>query len=127
MILTIAALTGCVTSQHLITGKARPAVLADRVEIRSSVPEGAEEIGIVMASASGNNNLAMKTAVDALKKQAGGMGANIIVVMGTDQRKSQSSSGIGFSFGSPGLFYSPTTTSHETAIQAKAYYHAGEK
>ena len=115
-------LCGCVTSQHLVTGKARPALAADQVELRSSVPTGAEEIGIVTAVAGGHSDTAMKTAVDALKKQAGGMGANVIVVVGTDLTKTESSSGVGYVFGSPGFVYSPSSTSRETKVQAKAFY-----
>ncbi len=115
-------LTGCVTSQHLVTGKAHPAIPAEQVHLLPSLPTGAEEIGIVQAVAAGHSNNAMLTAVGALKKQAGQMGANSIVVVGSDLTESQSSSGIGYSFGSPGLVFSPSSTSRQTKVQAKAYY-----
>ncbi len=122
ILLLAAAFTGCVTSQHLVTGKTHPALLAEQVEIRPAAPAGAEEIGIVNAVANGHSDTAMKTAIGALKKQAGGMGANVIVVVGSDLTSSESSSGVGYSFGSPGVFYSPTWSSRETKVAAKAYY-----
>ncbi len=121
VLLAGAALAGCVTSQHLVTGKARAAFPAEQVELRSSAPPGAEEIGIVTAVSGGQNDYAMKTAVAALKKQAGGMGANIIVVVGSDLTRHETSSGVGYIFNS-GFFYSPSSSNSETKVQAKAYY-----
>jgi hypothetical protein len=60
--------------------------------------------------------------VAALKKQAGGMGANVIVVVGSDLTQHETSSGVGYVFGAPGVFYSPTTSNRETKVQAKAFY-----
>ena len=121
LMLTIAALTGCVSSQHLVTGTRRAALPADQVQLRSSVPAGAEEIGIVTVVAGGHNNLAMQTAVGALKKQAGAMGANVVVVLGSDMTSKSSGGGIGYLFGS-GAFYSAGSSSRETKVQAKAFY-----
>ncbi len=118
----LAALTGCVTSQHLVTGKARGALPADQVELRSTAPSGAEEIGIVNAVSGGHSEHAMQAAVDALKKQAGGMGANIIVVTGSDLTKHEAAGALGWFFPASGLFYTPTSMSKETKVQARAFY-----
>lgn len=123
-ILVLAAVltAGCVSSQSLVTGKARSAVSVEQVELRPSPPAGAEEIGIVTAATAGHSQHAMAIAVDALKKKAGAMGANIIVVIGSDLAQHESSGGLGYSFGAPGVTYTPSMTSRETKVQAKAYY-----
>jgi ABC-type glycerol-3-phosphate transport system substrate-binding protein len=119
-ILILALLTGCVTSQHLVTGTARPAVSPALVELRPSVPTNAVEIGIVSAVSAGQNDQAMQAAVNALKKQAGGIGANVLVVVGSDLMQSASAGAMGYNFGK--LIYTPNTTTRETKVQARAYY-----
>ncbi len=126
LIILAALLTGCVSSQHLVTGRVRPALAAEQVQLRSSAPADAEEIGIVTAVAGGHNNLAMQTAIGALKRQAGSMGANIIVVVGSDMTSTSSSGGLGYLFSS-GVFYSAGSNSRETKVQAKAFYVQPEK
>ena len=87
--LTLAVLlaAGCVTSNRLVTGKARPPIPAAAVELKTAAPAGAEEIGIVTAVSAGQSNTALQNAVDALKRRAGEMGANVIVILGTDLTK----------------------------------------
>lgn len=115
-------LTGCVTSQHLVTGTVRPAVDPALVQLRPAPPTGAVEIGIVTAVSAGQNDQAMTAAVSALKKQAAGIGANVLVIIGSDMTQTASSGGIGYNFGTSGVSYTPGTTTRETKVQARAYY-----
>jgi hypothetical protein len=114
---------GCSTrSQHIVTGATRSALVPDQVEVRPSPPAGAVEIGIVTATTGGQNETATKTAIAALKREATGIGANVIVIIGADLATHESGGGFGYSFGSPGFTYTPSATARETKLQAKAYY-----
>ncbi len=116
-------LSGCVSSQHIVTGKQRGAIPADAVEVQPSPPAGAEEIGLVTASTAGKSQHAAQIAVDALKKQAGLLGANVLVIQSTELLAAGGGGGIGYVDAGSGFMYSSGGSSgHRTRIQARAYY-----
>jgi len=71
---------GCATGSHIITGTARPLISADGVRIYQSMPANAETIGVVNATFADSGQRATDRAVAELKKQAGLIGANGVVV-----------------------------------------------
>jgi hypothetical protein len=79
-ILLLVLLAGCVTGAHLVTGKARPAVTVEAVQIYQSAPTHAEVIGTVIAQAQGDDQCAMDRGVSKLKREAARIGANGLVI-----------------------------------------------
>lgn len=77
---------GCSTGSHVITGKARPSISPEAVQVYPSIPAGAEIIGVVSAEVDrflitvqgGSDRGLVK-----LKAEAGKIGANGIVVQNT--------------------------------------------
>lgn len=78
--------SGCATSSHVVTGTVRPAISPDGVKVYSTRPAAAEDVAIV--SADSINGLtwqqAQNDAVRRLKSQAAKLGANAIVITGTE-------------------------------------------
>ena len=83
----IFALVGCATGSALVTGQVRTAIedLAT-IQILTSMPAGAEEIAIVKASSDEGliQQSGLDYAVEELKKQAAKIGANAVVITGSD-------------------------------------------
>jgi hypothetical protein len=125
LLLLPALLAGCVSSQRIVTGTARPALTSAAVRIYRAMPEGAEEIGIVNAEASGNNQAAMNTALAEIKRQAAALGANGFTVIGSGNR-TESSGGFGsvVPVGGVGLGLFNDTHSHKTIVKARVFYYA---
>jgi hypothetical protein len=79
-LLSLAFLTGCVTSAHLVTGNARGPVAVEAVKLYSVAPSNAQLVGTVVAQAMGDDQCAMDRGLAALKKQAARIGANALVI-----------------------------------------------
>jgi hypothetical protein len=77
---------GCTTlgGSHVLTGNARPAISGDGVKIYSEAPEKFERIGIVNAHVMGASQRATDVVMTELKRQAGLIGANGILLNGSD-------------------------------------------
>ena len=88
LILTVfLALVGCATGSALVTGQVRTAIEDhSTIQILTSMPAGAEEIAIVKASSDVGltQQGSLDYAVEELKKQAARVGANGVVITGSD-------------------------------------------
>ena len=88
LILTVIfALVGCATGSALVTGQVRTAIEDhSTIQILTSMPAGAEEIAIVKASSDAGltQHGGLDYAVEELKKQAARVGANGVVITGSD-------------------------------------------
>ena len=84
---TALVLGGCASGSALVTGQVRPAI-EDHTSIRilTEMPEGAVEIAVVKASSDSGwtQQRSLDLAVEELKKQAGRIGANVVVLTGRD-------------------------------------------
>ena len=87
LLFTVLVLGGCASGSALVTGQVRPAI-EDHTSIRilTEMPEGAVEIAVVEASSDSGwtQQQSLDFAVEELKKQAGRIGANVVVLTGRD-------------------------------------------
>ena len=80
-------LAGCATGSALATGQVRTTIEDDSsIQILTTMPADAEEIAIVKASSDSvrTEQGSLDYAVEELKKQADKLGANAVVITGTD-------------------------------------------
>jgi len=104
--LMIAALSGCVSSQAVLVGHARPAISPERVQIYLQPPESKYD-EIANLSASSRGSFSMTTAgkidkvIERLKKEAAKLGANGILLHGVGDQAG-GSLGAGISTSSKG-------------------------
>ena len=80
-------LAGCATGSALVTGQVTTAIKDhSSIQILTSMPAGAEEIAIVKASSDAGltQQGSLDYAVEELKKQAARVGANGVVITGSD-------------------------------------------
>lgn len=84
LLLTLLALSlsGCVTGSRLITGQARPPIAVHLVQVYTSMPDGAEVIGIVTANSTASTSwdTAKLQCTEKLREKAAEVGANGIVI-----------------------------------------------
>jgi hypothetical protein len=123
--LMIAALTGCVSSQAVVVGHARPAISPERVQIYLEPPESKyDEIANLSASSRGSFSMTaaakMDKVVARLKIEAAKLGANGILLHGVgDQAGGSVGAGIstetnsphspyGLGFGASAFFFQKT-------------------
>lgn len=123
-ILALLPLTGCVSTQSIVTGQQRAPVPVESVKVYPAAPAGAEEIAIVNVSADKGYATAqgvMDLCVKALKVKAAALGANGIVIV-----ESGVSEHSGIEFGTfvpqSGLFLANSTTKKVNHVSAKAIY-----
>ena len=79
-------LCGCVMGSKVVTGQARPPVSMETVQVYPTMPADAEVVGIVTANstASFSWDTAKQQCLVKLRKEAGEIGANGIVVISVD-------------------------------------------
>jgi hypothetical protein len=105
--LVIAALTGCVSSQAVVVGHARPAISPEQVQIYLEPPESKyDEIANLSASSRGSFSMTaaakMDKVVARLKIEAAKLGANGILLHGVgDQAGGSVGAGISTETNSP--------------------------
>jgi hypothetical protein len=121
-LMVAAALTGCVSSQAVVVGRARPAISPDQVQIYLQPPESKyDEIANLSASSRGSFSITTSGKIDIvierLKKGAAKLGANGILLHGVgDQAGESVGAGIstetnsphspyGLGFGASAFFY----------------------
>lgn len=85
--LMIGILSGCVSSQVVLVGRARPAISPDQVQIYLQAPDTPyEQIANLAASSSGSFSVTaagkMDVVIARLKKEAANVGANGILLYG---------------------------------------------
>lgn len=87
MFAAVLMLAGCVaTGSHIITGTVRPAISPEAVKIYADAPANFEKIGFITAvCADGNLQRGSDKRVSELKRQAGLLGANG-VLLGADTK-----------------------------------------
>jgi hypothetical protein len=93
--LMMAALTGCVSSQAVVIGRARPSISPDRVQIYLQPPETSyQQIANLTASSRGSFAVTTPAKIDKvierLKKQAARLGANGVLLHGVGPRSAGS-------------------------------------
>ena len=121
-------LVGCVTGSHIVTGTVRPAILPEGVKIYGTMPANAEVIATVTASYEDSGQSATDMCIKELRKQAGKVGANGVVIGGLQATPGQTGYGFGTGVSSSGgvvttsggFSTSPTTTVNGTAIYVPA-------
>lgn len=111
----IASCSGCETGTHIITGKLRPAIRPEFVQIFPAIPANGEIVGIVTAEIAWNSQSQVDYGVGILKKQAASIGANGLLIGNTQTSPGSFSS---YSIGTTPVFYSNPgqTTMQGTAI-----------
>lgn len=119
--LSLLLLAGCVSTQSIVTGTRRTPVEASAVKVYSSAPEGAEEIALLNVTAGGTGQYGIDLAVSELKKKAGAVGANGVVILATGT-ETHAAGGIGTYIASTGTFIQSNTTEQNTVVKAKAVY-----
>lgn len=124
LLLVILPLTGCVSTQSIVTGAAHPALAPEAVRVYAEAPAGSEQVALLTASAGQGYataqttmNLVLKT----LKEQAAKLGANGIVIISSDIVNT-TRAGVGYVNANSGLFFSDSTPEKTTKVQAKAIY-----
>jgi hypothetical protein len=93
-------LLGCSTSSHVLVGQTRAAIAPEQVKIYLQAPAKYEEVAVIEASSQGSGAFSeqekMNAAMDRLKKEAASLGANGVLLQGTEDRHGGS---IGFGVG----------------------------
>jgi hypothetical protein len=106
-LLIAAALTGCVSSQAVVVGRARPAISANQVQIYLQPPESKyDEIANLSASSRGSLSMTDAAKIDKvierLKDEAAKLGANGILLHGVgDQAGGSVGAGVSTETNSP--------------------------
>jgi hypothetical protein len=93
--LMLAVLTGCVSSQAVLVGRARPPISPDRVQVYLQPPASSyEQIANLTASSRGSFALTTHGKIDKvierLKRQAARLGANGVLLHGVGSRSAGS-------------------------------------
>lgn len=112
--------SGCVLTQSIVTGTPQSPVAAESVRVYSTPPAGAEEVALLNVVAGGAGQYGMDLVVNELKKKAGSLGANGIVIL-TTAIETRNRGGIGY-LAPSGVFISDTSTEKTTKVNAKAIY-----
>lgn len=74
-------IVGCATGSRFMMGKAHPAISPEDVKVYDSMPERSEKIALLHATA---NSLKINSCVEEIRRQAAAVGANGIVISGSD-------------------------------------------
>jgi hypothetical protein len=78
--LGIVFLFGCASGSHIVTGDIHNPIPAQSVKLYSTPPEKFEIIGSIQGNSPGRNQAATDRAIAQLKKQAGSLGANGVLM-----------------------------------------------
>jgi hypothetical protein len=113
----VLTITACASGSAIVTGTTKTPVAANQVTVYLEPPSEYEVIGIVNASsdAGWTQQGAMDYAVEELKKQAGKLGANGVLLMSAGERIT------GIVVG-PGKNYSYSMPVTEMTVQAQAIF-----
>ncbi len=114
LIIYFLSIVGCATGSHIVTGKTRPPINPNNVQLYLEPPPEYETIGIVEAASDVelSTQAAQDRAIQELKKQAAQIGANGVLVTNTDNKSNVSGHYSG------GIFY--TSTSETKTARGKA-------
>lgn len=130
--LSVAAfLTGCTTSSAIMTGQTRAARQAADVKVYLRPPAQFESIALVtaMSNAAVSRDGSRENVVAELRKKAGELGANGILLNPTETGGSTTASGVfipGATKGAPGVFVGGGGAGLTVEMQAEAIYVTGQ-
>jgi hypothetical protein len=89
-VIATALISGCAASSHVIVGTVRPAIAPQEVKIYLQPPPSYEEVAIIDASSRGSGAFTdqrkMDKAIARLKSEAAALGANGVLLQGTEDR-----------------------------------------
>ena len=116
LVMALAVVAACASGSSVVTGATRPAIAADHVRIYTEPPPVFEVIGIVSTDAAGwTTQGEMDLAMQDLRRRAGAMGANGILL---EQLGSQVGGVVGQTYGNTTM-YAPSTS---TVARGRAVY-----
>jgi hypothetical protein len=110
-------LCGCASGTHIVTGTKRAPIKPEQVVLYQIPPAKFEIIGIVNAQSPGNRQRNMDNAIEELKKQAGEIGANGILLGGVTPGSQSVGVGTGTGYGGGSTFTGTSVGLSESAIQ----------
>lgn len=130
-ILLAALLAGCTTSSAIMTGQTRAARQAADVKVYLRPPAQFESIALVsaMSNAAVSRDGSRENVVAELRKKAGELGANGILLNPTETGGSTTASGVfipGATKGAPGVFVGGGGAGLTVEMQAEAIYVMGQ-
>lgn len=82
-VVALAAISGCAEGTAVVTGKKRPAIDADQVQLYPTVPQAPYEVIALVNASSGNgwtDQQSIDYAVEELRNQAAAVGANGVIL-----------------------------------------------
>lgn len=131
MLALFAALTGCTTSSAIMTGQTRTARQAADVKVYLRPPANFESIALVtaMSNAAVSRDGSRENVVAELRKKAGELGANGILLNPTETGGSTTASGVfipGATKGAPGVFVGGGGAGLTVEMHAEAIYVTGQ-
>jgi hypothetical protein len=89
-VLATALISGCAASSHVIVGTVRPAISPEQVKIYLQPPPSYEEVAVIDASSRGSGALTdqrkLDKAIARLKSEAASLGANGVLLQGTEDK-----------------------------------------
>lgn len=120
-LLALLALGGCASGSVIVTGTKRDPLPSERVVILLESPPDFETIGLVSASSDSGftEQGSVDYAINKLKKLAGKLGANGVLLTSTGERTTAAVGGSG-----SGYFYAVTGSAK--TVQGKAIYVKGK-
>ncbi len=126
-----ALLTGCTMSSAIMTGQTRAARQAADVKVYLRPPAQFESIALVtaMSNAAVSRDGSRENVVAELRKKAGELGANGILLNPTETGGSTTASGVfipGATKGAPGVFVGGGGAGLTVEMQAEAIYVTGQ-
>lgn len=127
LMLAVVLLAGCTTSSAIMTGQTRAARQAADVKVYLRPPAQFESIALVsaMSNAAVSRDGSRENVVAELRKKAGELGANGILLNPTETGGSTTASGVfipGATKGAPGVFVGGGGAGLTVEMQAEAIY-----
>lgn len=119
--LAVLAIAGCASGSAIVTGATRTPVAPEQVKVYLETPADFEVIGLVSASsdAGWTEQGSVDYAVEELKRQAGKLGANGVLLISSGDKTTTVVGGYG-----TGYFYAIPVTAK--TVQAKAIFVKGK-
>lgn len=117
LLILAAALAGCATGTHIVTGTTHPKLKPDQVKIYQVAPAKFEIVGIVNSTTPGMRQSNMDDALNVLKEQAAGIGANGILLGGVNPGSESIGVGSGTAFSGGHTVFGSTIATSSSGIQ----------
>jgi hypothetical protein len=89
-VIATALISGCAASSHVIVGTVRPAISPEQVRIYLQPPPSYEQVAVIDASSQGSGAFTdqrkLDKAIARLKREAAALGANGVLLQGTEDK-----------------------------------------